>query len=186
MSKDRPSPLSKCTTRYLIGAMSKDRPSPLSKCTTRYLIEWHQAIDWLPNNIGPISTLASLSKLRQCDLLPLNLNANDLAVAEQTTYICFRPIIEGEIKMISSAYRKHPIYWWLIWQPTSTNLRLTIKAFIKTLKIEGDNVLPCLTSLHTAKICERLLFQRITQTFKQINYTVLKRQQKTLHHQEDN
>ena len=52
--------------------------------------------------------------------------------------------------------------------------------------MEGDNVLPCLIPLSTENIRERLLLQRITQTFKGTNYTKHQRQQKTLQHREEN
>ena len=71
-------------------------------------------------------------------------------------------------------------------QQISSNLRLTINAFTKTLHIEGDNVVSCLTPHSIANVRERLLFQRITQIFKVTIYTKHQRQEKTLQLQEKN
>ena len=114
----------------------------------------------------------------KCERLNSSRTDNETFVADQK--------LKVKSKIISPAYRKHPPYWRLTWQATSSNLRLTINAFIKTLTMEGDNVLPCLMPLFTANIRERLLFQHTTQIFKPTNYTKLQRQQKTLRHQEDN
>jgi len=69
-----------------------------------------------------------------------------------------KPDTEADNNITLSAYKKQPKKWSPIQQPALEALSLKINKSIKTLKIDGDKELPCLTPQLTPKLVDNAFF----------------------------